>query len=91
VPTSLGLILTTIPTERRQTAIRVAPGPIAVSIAALGIRPQLQRLNIHDGVVAAAGVLLMGAGGILIGTSISTDPNDMDVLPGWMIVPFDRV
>jgi len=37
-------------------------------------------------VVAAFGVLLMGAGGILIGTSISTDPNYLDVLPGWMIV-----
>ena len=69
-----------------QTGLAVAPGPAAVSIAALGIRPQLQKLNPPEGVVAAFGVLLMGAGGILVGISISTDPNYVDVLPGWMIV-----
>jgi hypothetical protein len=55
-----------------------------VSVAAFGLRPRLARLP--TGVVAAIGVLLMGAGGVLIGISIGAHANYVaDVLPGWMI------
>ena len=68
-----------------QTGLAIAPGPVAVSITALVLRPQLPKLP--EGVLAAVGVLLMAGGGILIGTSISAQPNyAADVLPGWLIV-----
>jgi hypothetical protein len=56
-----------------------------VSVAALGVRPRLAGLP--EGVTAAVGVLMMGAGGILIGTSIGMNPDYVaDVLPGWMVI-----
>jgi EmrB/QacA subfamily drug resistance transporter len=68
-----------------QTGLAIAPGPLMVSVAALGIRPRLHMLS--DGVTAAIGVFLMGAGGVLIGTSIGVHADyAADVLPGWLIV-----
>jgi EmrB/QacA subfamily drug resistance transporter len=67
-----------------QTGLAIAPGPAMVSVAAFGLRPRLARLP--NGVVAALGILLMGAGGILIGVSIGPHADYVaDVLPGWMI------
>jgi EmrB/QacA subfamily drug resistance transporter len=68
-----------------QTGLAIAPGPAMVSVAALGLRPRLAKLS--EGVTAAIGVLLMGAGGVLIGTSIGTHADyAADVLPGWLII-----
>jgi hypothetical protein len=68
-----------------QTGLAIAPGPVMVSIAALGVRPRLTK--IAEGVTAAIGVLLMGGGGALIGASIGPHVNyAADVLPGWAIV-----
>jgi EmrB/QacA subfamily drug resistance transporter len=67
-----------------ETGLAIAPGPIAVSLAALGIRPHLK---MPEGVMAAIGVLLMAGGGILIGALIGAHANyAAAVLPGWMIV-----
>jgi hypothetical protein len=68
-----------------QTGLAIAPGPAMVSITALGLRPRLPAVS--EGVAAAIGVLLLGGGGILIGTSIGAHADyAADVLPGWMIV-----
>ncbi len=67
-----------------QTGLAIAPGPAMVSVAAFGVRPRLARLPY--GVVAAIGVILMGAGGVLIGVSIGSHADYVtEVLPGWMI------
>jgi EmrB/QacA subfamily drug resistance transporter len=68
-----------------QTGLAIAPGPAMVSITALGLRPHLPRLP--EGVSAAIGVLMIGAGGILIGTSLGAHADyAADVLPGWMVI-----
>jgi EmrB/QacA subfamily drug resistance transporter len=67
------------------TGLAIAPGPAMVSVGALGLRPFTSRLP--AGVVAAVGLLLIGAGGVMIGTSITATPNYVfGVLPGWLVV-----
>jgi EmrB/QacA subfamily drug resistance transporter len=68
-----------------QTGLAIAPGPMMVSITAIGLRARLAK--VPEGVAAAVGVLLMGAGGVLIGVSIGAHADYVpDVLPGWLIV-----
>ena len=68
------------------TGLAIAPGPVMVSVGALGLRPRLPK-RIPDGVVAAVGILLGATGGILIATSVGQHANyAADVLPGWLIV-----
>jgi MFS family permease len=45
------------------------------------------RSRLPSGVVAALGLVLIGAGGILIGTSITAQPHYVAaVLPGWLVI-----
>jgi EmrB/QacA subfamily drug resistance transporter len=68
-----------------QTGLAIAPGPLMVSIAAIGLRRSTASLP--AGVVAAIGSLLMGGGGVLIGATLGTDPAyATEVLPGWLII-----
>jgi EmrB/QacA subfamily drug resistance transporter len=68
-----------------QTGLGIAPGPAVVSVTALVLRPRLSRLP--EGPTIALGVLLMGAGGALIGSTLGADPNyAADILPGWLLV-----
>jgi hypothetical protein len=67
------------------TGLAIAPGPVMVSVGALGLRRFTSRLPL--GVVAALGLVLIGAGGILIGTSITAQPHWVAaVLPGWLVI-----
>jgi EmrB/QacA subfamily drug resistance transporter len=67
------------------TGLLIAPGPVMVSVAAIGLRRFTARMA--DGVVAAVGTLLIGGGGVLIGTSIGASPDYVaDILPGWLII-----
>jgi EmrB/QacA subfamily drug resistance transporter len=68
-----------------QTGLGIAPGPAMVSVTAIGLRRFTARLP--AGRVAAGGALLMGAGGVLIGLSLSPSGSwAAEVLPGWMVV-----
>ena len=68
-----------------RTGLAIAPGPVMVSVTALGLRRYTTRLP--AGVVAAAGSLLMGGGGVLIGTTLTAHASYAgEVLPGWLIV-----
>ncbi len=68
-----------------KTGLAVAPGPAMVSVAALGLRPHLNRLP--EGVVAGIGLLTHLGGAILIGLSIGVHADyAAAVLPGWMII-----
>jgi hypothetical protein len=56
-----------------------------VSITALGLRRYTTRLP--AGIVAAIGSLLLGGGGVLIGTSLTAHASYAgQVLPGWLII-----
>lgn len=68
-----------------RTGLAIAPGPAMVSITALGLRRYTTRLP--AGIVAAAGSLLLGGGGVLIGTTLTAHASYAgEVLPGWMII-----
>jgi MFS family permease len=68
------------------TGLAIAPGPVMVSVTALGLRRYTAKLP--HGLVAAAGAVIMAAGGILIGVSLSAADHNYagEVLPGWMII-----
>jgi EmrB/QacA subfamily drug resistance transporter len=66
------------------TGLAIAPGPIMVSVTAIGLRRFTAALP--AGATIAFGTLLMGAGGVLIGVSIGADPHYLAILPGWLIV-----
>nr|WP_296766139.1 MFS transporter [Rhodococcus sp. (in: high G+C Gram-positive bacteria)] len=68
-----------------QTGLGIAPGPVMVSVTALGLRRFTAR--VPQGWLAATGAVLMGAGGLLIGLTLDREPHYLtDVLPGWLIV-----
>jgi MFS family permease len=67
------------------TGLAIAPGPLMVSVTALGLRRFTASYPARY--VAAFGVVMMGAGGVLIGLSIGVDARYVtEVLPGWLIV-----
>jgi EmrB/QacA subfamily drug resistance transporter len=67
------------------TGLAIAPGPVMVSVGALGLRRFTSRLP--AGFVAAVGLVLIGAGGILVGASITATPHyAAAVLPGWLVI-----
>lgn len=66
------------------TGLAIAPGPVMVSTTAIGLR----RLHagLPDGVKTIIGSLLMGGGGVLIGTSLTVQPHyAAEILPGWLL------
>jgi hypothetical protein len=68
-----------------RTGLAVAPGPVMVSLTAIGLRRYLARLT--DGVKAIAGSVLMGGGGVLIGTSLTAHHDyAAEILTGWLII-----
>lgn len=68
-----------------QTGLGIAPGPAMVSVSAIGLRRYTRELQ--AGWVAAGGALLMGAGGLLIGRSLTAHTHYVEqVLPGWLII-----
>ena len=68
-----------------RTGLAIAPGPLMVSVTALGLRRFTAVYAARY--VAAFGVIMMGAGGVLIGLSIGVEAHYLtDVLPGWLIV-----
>ena len=70
-----------------ETGLGIAPGPVMVSVAAIGLRRYTA--SMPAGIVAAAGAVLMGGGGALIGATLSAHSNYAAVvLPGWLIVGF---
>jgi EmrB/QacA subfamily drug resistance transporter len=68
-----------------QTGLGIAPGPAVVSLTAIGLRRFTAGLP--AGVVAAAGTVLIGGGGILIGSTLGAHADyAAEVLPGWMLI-----
>ena len=68
-----------------ETGFGIAPGPVMVSVAAIGLRRYTA--SIPAGIVAAVGALLMGGGGVLIGFSLGAHSNyAASILPGWLII-----
>jgi EmrB/QacA subfamily drug resistance transporter len=68
-----------------QTGLGISPGPVMVTVTALGLRRWTTRMR--PGRVLAIGGLFFAAGGVAIGTSIGTTPNYLTgVLPGWLLV-----
>jgi hypothetical protein len=68
-----------------ETGFGIAPGPVMVSVTAIGLRRYTA--SIPAGIVAAVGALLMGGGGVLIGFSLGAHSNyAATILPGWLIV-----
>lgn len=55
-----------------RTGLCIAPGPVMVSVTALGLRRFTSKLP--EGLVAVAGALVMALGGLLIGTSVTARP-----------------
>jgi EmrB/QacA subfamily drug resistance transporter len=67
------------------TGLGIAAGPVMVSITAIGLRRYTKSWPV--GWVAAGGCLLMGGGGILIGSSLTDHANYAgEILPGWLII-----
>jgi EmrB/QacA subfamily drug resistance transporter len=68
-----------------QTGLAVSPGPAMVTITSLGLRRYTAKLSV--GRRAAAGALLIGTGGVLIGSTLTAHGAYAgEILPGWMIV-----
>src|SRR5258708_3407547 len=68
-----------------ETGFGIAPGPVMVSLTAIGLRRYTAL--IPAGIVAAVGALLMGGGGILIGFSLGPHSDyAATILPRWLIV-----
>lgn len=68
-----------------QTGLGIAPGPVMVSVSAIGLRRYTR--DLPAGWVAAGGAFLMGAGGVVIGRSLTAHPNyAAEILPGWLII-----
>jgi len=68
-----------------ETGFGIAPGPVMVSVTAIGLRRYTA--SIPAGILAAIGALLMGAGGVLIGISVDVHSNyAATILPGWLII-----
>src|SRR6266567_3489836 len=68
-----------------ETGFGIAPGPVMVSVTAIGLRRYTAL--IPAGIVAAVGALLMGVGGVLIGFSVGVHSNyAATILPGWLII-----
>ena len=68
-----------------ETGFGIAPGPVMVSVAAIGLRRYTAL--IPAGIVAAVGALLMGGGGVLIGFSLGPHSSyAATILPGWLII-----
>jgi EmrB/QacA subfamily drug resistance transporter len=66
-----------------RTGLAIAPGPVMVSVTAIGLRRLHAKLP--DGIKTIIGSLLMGGGGVLIGTSLTVHPNyAAEILPGWL-------
>jgi EmrB/QacA subfamily drug resistance transporter len=67
------------------TGLGIAPGPVMVSVTAVGLRSYTR--DLPAGRVAATGALLMGAGGLLIGRTLTAQTHyAAQVLPGWLII-----
>jgi len=68
-----------------QTGLGIAPGPVMVSVTAIGLRRYTRALPVSW--VAAGGALLMGAGGILIGLRLTAHTDYAgQILPGWLVI-----
>jgi EmrB/QacA subfamily drug resistance transporter len=68
-----------------QTGLAIAPGPVIVSVTALGLRRWIARLAPNS--TAALGALLIGGGGLYIGASLTARGSYVsEVLPGWLVV-----
>ena len=68
-----------------QTGLGIAPGPVMVSVTALGFRRWITKLPPNG--AAALGALLMGGGGVLIGVSLTAHGGYVsEILPGWLII-----
>lgn len=67
-----------------RTGLALAPGPIMVSVTAIGLRRYYAGLP--DGIKTILGAILMGGGGVLIGTSLTVRPHyATEILPGWVL------
>ncbi|MBM9509477.1 MFS transporter [Actinacidiphila acididurans] len=67
-----------------RTGLAIAPGPVMVSVTAIGLRRYHDRLP--DAIKTIIGSLLMGGGGLLIGTSLTVHPHyATQILPGWLV------
>src|SRR6266849_8203915 len=68
-----------------ETGFGIAPGPVMVSVTAIGLRRYTAL--IPAGIVAAGGALLMGVGGVLIGFSVGVHSYyAATILPGWLVL-----
>src|SRR5258708_32760028 len=68
-----------------ETGFGIAPGPVMVSVTAIGLRRYTAL--IPAGIVAAGGALRMGVGRVLIGLSLRAPSNyAATILPGWLII-----
>jgi EmrB/QacA subfamily drug resistance transporter len=68
-----------------RTGLGIAPGPVMVSLTGLGLRRWIAKLP--PNIAAAIGALLMGGGGVLIGTSLTANRHYVsEILPGWLII-----
>ncbi|MFC1403537.1 MULTISPECIES: MFS transporter [Streptacidiphilus] len=68
-----------------RTGLGVAPGPVMVSLTGLGLRRWIAKLPVN--LAAALGALLMGAGGVLIGVSLTAHRHYVsEILPGWLVI-----
>jgi EmrB/QacA subfamily drug resistance transporter len=68
-----------------ETGLGIAPGPVMVSVTALGLRRFT--VGVRPGLIAALGTLLMGLGGVVMALLLTVEPNYLlGVVPGWLIV-----
>ncbi|MFD8964216.1 MFS transporter [Streptomyces sp. NPDC059568] len=67
-----------------RTGLAIAPGPVMVSVTAIGLRRF--HAGLSDGIKTILGAILMGGGGVLIGTSLTVQPHyAAEILPGWLM------
>jgi EmrB/QacA subfamily drug resistance transporter len=68
-----------------RTGLGIAPGPVMVSLTALGMRRWISKLR--PNLAAGIGAFLMGGGGVLIGASLTAGHHyAAEILPGWLII-----
>jgi EmrB/QacA subfamily drug resistance transporter len=67
------------------TGLAIAPGPVMVPVTVIGLRRYTDKLP--AGIRAAVGSLLLGGGGVFIGTMLTVRPHYAgELLPGWIAV-----
>jgi EmrB/QacA subfamily drug resistance transporter len=67
-----------------RTGLALAPGPIMVSVTAIGLRRY--HAGLPDAIKTILGAILMGGGGVLIGASLTVHPHyATEILPGWFL------